>query len=252
MLLEQALEASDRVDGWLWCDEQILLYNMACQVPENEAIVELGTWMGKSTIMLAAGSMAGSGARINTVDVFEIRNDVGYDYSLYVTPDTEEYFSMFMSNMQDAGVESVVTPIRQSTVAAAKIWTGPAVRLIFIDANHEYEAVYSDFMAWLAHCKEGTWFLFHDYGTDYPGVTRFVDRLVLTGVLKNSRVVASMFLGQLAIVEPKWVKRRLAACPVWVPQLLRCVRQYGILRSVLRKLPGLIWRVARRRIGLQK
>ena len=58
--LADALAASDRAKGWLSLGEQTLLYQMARQVAAGGIIVELGSWNGRSTIMLAAGSLAES------------------------------------------------------------------------------------------------------------------------------------------------------------------------------------------------
>jgi predicted O-methyltransferase YrrM len=80
VLLGEALNASDKVDGWLTSNEQTLLYNLARKVPADKAIVELGAWLGKSTIMLAAGSTAGAKAHVYAVDFFELHGAVSEQY----------------------------------------------------------------------------------------------------------------------------------------------------------------------------
>ena len=45
----------DRVDGWLSRSEAAALFAAAAQVPDGEAIVEIGSWKGRSTVALARG-----------------------------------------------------------------------------------------------------------------------------------------------------------------------------------------------------
>ena len=44
------------IDGWLTVDEAIELYDLARSVPEQEpVVVEIGSWQGKSTVVLGKG-----------------------------------------------------------------------------------------------------------------------------------------------------------------------------------------------------
>ena len=225
MHLHKALDASSKVSRWLLPREQELLYTLAREVPPGKAIVELGAWLGKSTIMLAAGSMAGSRAPVYAVDFFALSGDAGYDYSIFLDSGSHDYLSMFLRNIRDSGLSSIVTPVKSSTVEAARTWTGPSVGLLFIDANHNYHAVLNDFQAWMGHCSLAARVLFHDYGlTGYPGVSRFVDRLLATRTLTRARVVESILQGELTITQVTHLSRRLAFCPAWFAWSLRRAR----------------------------
>jgi hypothetical protein len=166
--------------------------------------------------------MAGSRAAVYAVDFFAVSGDAGHDYSRYLDFGTHEYLSMFLKNIRDSGISSIVTAIMSSTVEAAETWTGPSVGLLFIDADHSYHAVLSDFLAWMGHCSLAARIIFHDYAwTPYPGVSRFVDRLLVTRTLTHARVVESILHGELTITEVTRLSRRLAFCPAWVARSLR-------------------------------
>jgi hypothetical protein len=166
--------------------------------------------------------MAGSRAPVYAVDFFASSGDVGFDYSRYLDFGTHEYLPMFLKNIRDSSLSSIVTPIKSSTVEAAKTWTGPCVSLLFIGANHNYHAVRSDFLAWMRHCSLAARVVFHDYAlTPYPGVSRYVDRLVVTRTLAHACVVESVLHGELTITEVARLSRRLAFCPAWFARLLR-------------------------------
>jgi len=167
---------------------------------------------------------------VYAVDFFSVIRDAGFDYSVHLDPGTQEYLSVFLKNIREAGLDAIVTPIKSSAVKAARSWTGPPVYLIFIDANHAYSAVRSDFLEWVRHCDLGARVVFHDYrNCAFPGVRHFVDRLIVSGILRNAEVVDSILLGTLAVKGLGSVKRRLALCPVWLPPSL------GLMTKVRRK-----------------
>jgi len=228
MLLSEALSVSNKVEGWLTEDEQRLLYRLAKEVPKGKAIVEIGAWMGKATIMLAAGSMAGSKAPVYAVDYFTLTSSVGHDYSVYLKEGTGDYLSIFLENIRNSGLSSIVTPIRSSTVKAAQSWTGPTAHLVFFDADHRYHAVQSDFLAWIDRCSLGAQVAFHDFNIpDYPGVGSFVNRLVITRIIRHGSLVDSIKYGEVAITDVVSVKRRLGYCPYVVAWLLNLIQRFA-------------------------
>lgn len=232
------MRASDAVHGWLHRDEQSALYRLASQVPADRAVVELGSWKGRSTVVLAAGSMSGSRAPIYAVDFFAVRGENESFVAEQQGGEAREYLPEFQQNMVRAGVAGVVTPIRDSTTDAARGWKGPPIALLFVDGDHEYASVRADFLAWVPHCAAGARVAFHDYHA-YHGVTRFVDQLLFTGVLSGAALAHSMLHGELAVAEPARIRRRLALCPAWLPPLVasasdvtrRAVRKAGKIVS---------------------
>ncbi|TIP29392.1 MAG: class I SAM-dependent methyltransferase [Mesorhizobium sp.] len=219
MRLEEALEKSRQVEGWLSAGEQALLYDLALSVPGDGAIVELGAWLGKSTIMLAAGSMQGSKPAVYSVDSFVPTGEGAPFYYSELRDRPQDYLPIFLTNIRNAGVSSVVKPVKSLTVEAAKGWAGPRVQLLFIDADHAYRSVRDDFLAWAEHCGRGSRVVFHDYGRF--GVSHFVDQLRLTKVITNVNVIDSALYGEVAVTGTLRVKRRLDLCPSLIPRFLK-------------------------------
>src|SRR5688500_2728947 len=56
------------VEGWFGLEEGRLLYRLAFEADPAGAIVEIGSWHGRSTIWLAAGAAAGRGASVIAID----------------------------------------------------------------------------------------------------------------------------------------------------------------------------------------
>ncbi len=79
----------------------------------------------------------------------------------------------FQKNMQEMNLADWVTPIVATSEEAVAEWNKP-IRLLFVDADHAYEAVKKDFENWSPHICPGGCVAFHDVG-DWPGVTRFYE-----------------------------------------------------------------------------
>src|SRR5262245_43229634 len=154
------LAVTDKVDGWLTPREGVFLYEAARQVTGAGAIVEIGSWKGKSTIWLASGSKRGRGAQVYAVDHHVGSPEHGLVWS----------FDEFKQNIANAGVESLVTPILKTSAEAAHEWKMP-IELLFIDAAHEYDAVKTDFLSWSPFLVKGATVAFHDttFGGTLPG-----------------------------------------------------------------------------------
>jgi cephalosporin hydroxylase len=64
---------------------------------------------------------------------------------------------------------------------AARAWNGGAIRLLFIDGDHRYEAVKQDFELWSPHVAAGGCVVFDDATEHYPGVVQFINELRADG-----------------------------------------------------------------------
>ena len=153
----------DAIEGWLGLGEGRRLAYLASTVPADQAIVELGSWKGKSTAYLAAGSKFGHRASVFAVDHW-----VGHPELQYLFPDpSTTTLPEFLRNMEWQGHLDIVTPISGKTADVGKTWTRP-IGLLFIDAAHEYEGVKEDFRVWSPFVGVGGWVAFHDSGAPGP------------------------------------------------------------------------------------
>jgi hypothetical protein len=210
MLLADAIAASQGSKAMLTSGEQRLLYELAREVPAGGTIVELGSWMGGSTIMLAAGSLSGPKAKVYAVDTFAIVGENSLEYASRVPADGGDYFARFQANIRRAGVESLVEPIRSLTVPGAQAWKGPPINLLFIDASHYFKDVARDFGAWAIHCAAGACCVFHDYEKlGAPGVKRFVNQAITRGLLQDVKIVDSIAYGTITTMDPRRIENGL-------------------------------------------
>jgi len=66
--------------------------------------------------------------------------------------------------------------LKVTSLKASKFFPKKYFDLVFIDADHQYEAVQDDIEAWLPLIKKGGFITGHDYGhKNFPGVKKAVD-----------------------------------------------------------------------------
>jgi len=66
--------------------------------------------------------------------------------------------------------------LKLSSFEASKLFDDESFDFVYIDADHRYEAVKADILAWLPKVKKDGWLCGHDY-SEKPGVTKAVDEL---------------------------------------------------------------------------
>lgn len=159
------------IQGWLNDMQGYALYRLAREGEGTGAIVEIGSWMGRSTAWLAAGSAARGREHVHAVDTFDggpaLKAD---DYPILKQQGTT--YHAFAENLENVGLFDHVEPIIADSRTAAARWDGRPIRLLFIDGDHSYEAVKADLEAWLPLVISGGYVVFDDVHEKYPGVQR--------------------------------------------------------------------------------
>jgi hypothetical protein len=159
--------------------ENIYRHIIAFTPPNSEEkYVEIGAWKGKS-ICYAAVEIINSGKNItiDSVDTWEgspgepvlMEDKSIVDGTLY---------DEFITNIES--VKHIVTPVRISSVEAAKQYADKSLFFVFIDGSHLYEAVKEDILAWLPKVKSGGFIGGHDIDQteEFNGVRKAVDELI--------------------------------------------------------------------------
>lgn len=162
--------------GYLRPVEGRKLAELASLVPTGQAIVEIGSYMGKSTCYLASGS---KGVKVYAVDLWELGNY----RARYKNP---KAFLAFKKQVADMGLTKKIVAVKGNSVKVAATWDKP-IGLLFIDANHQFEYVKADYEVWYKFVVPGGRIAFHDYkNPDYPtvvGVGYFIDQVIKSSSL---------------------------------------------------------------------
>ncbi len=158
----------DGVDGWLGPLEGRLLYRLAAAADPSGAIVEIGSWEGRSTIWLAAGAQAGRGARVVAVDPH-----VG----THLREPGRSTEQALRANLKRVGLAHRVDVRAETSEQAAGTWSG-GVSLLWIDGDHAYESARRDLELWEPHLLADAVVALHDTFV-FPGPERVVRELLV-------------------------------------------------------------------------
>ena len=150
-------------EGWMAPEEMKFLEDSAATFPD---VVEIGSWKGKSTGALLKGS-ASSGGTVCAVDHF---NGSPTDESEGFAT-VQDVYAQFMAHVGNA---SNLNVMRMSSKDAAPYFDTASVDMVFIDADHSYEACSRDIDMWLPKIKFGGQICGHDYDV-CSGVKQAVD-----------------------------------------------------------------------------
>ena len=162
--LSRDLMRTISAEGMVMPDECLLLMRMASEVRDG-AIVEIGSYRGRSTIALAIGSSRGARVPVYAIDPHEgFTGVLGARFG----PDDQ---TQFERNIERASIADLVVPVVETSTNASAGWKG-AIELLWIDGDHRYEAVRQDFELWSAFVSAGGRIAFDD--STVPGLGPYV------------------------------------------------------------------------------
>jgi predicted O-methyltransferase YrrM len=152
------MSALPDVEGWLSADQAERLAARAAALPAGAVIVEIGSFRGRSTIVLARA--APPDARVVAIDPHaggdrgpqEIAPDAGRG-------DADQ--AAFAANLRAAGVADRVRHVRRPSQAALGEVAGP-VDLLYVDGAHRFRPALQDLVRWGARVRPGGTMLIHD------------------------------------------------------------------------------------------
>lgn len=186
--LESAWQRARLVPGFLGENEARFLGTLAACTPNQGAIVEIGSFKGKSTVMLAkVASRYGQGP------VVAIDPHAGLSYLGTDTPHQDPTFDEFLASIKSAGVQQEVEIHRAFSRDVADHWNRP-IRLLWIDGDHSYRGCKEDFDLFSPYLAEGAVVAFHDSLNAFEGPIRvFVEE-----ILRSDRFGPSGFVHSIA------------------------------------------------------
>ncbi|MDX3849608.1 class I SAM-dependent methyltransferase [Streptomyces sp. AK02-01A] len=133
-------------------------------------LVEIGTYCGRSTLLLAAAAKE-AGTVAVTVDHHRGSEEQqpGWEYHdpTVVDPETGvmDTLPAFRRTLHRAGLEDQVIAVVGRSPQVAQVW-GRQVGLVFIDGGHTDEHANGDYEGWAPHLAEGGLLVIHDVFPD--------------------------------------------------------------------------------------
>ncbi|MGB7284415.1 MAG: class I SAM-dependent methyltransferase [Candidatus Acidiferrum sp.] len=187
-VLDDAWEEARKVSGHLAENEARFLGLLAACVPASGTIVEIGSFKGRSTVMLAkVASHYGCGAVAaidphNSPILLNIPTDPG-----------PSSYQDFLDNIRAAGVSEHVEARAAFSKDVASSWNRP-IRLLWIDGDHSYEGAKNDLDGFLPNLVPQGVVAFHDALNSFPGPIR----VFVEDVLHSDRFGPAGFVHSIA------------------------------------------------------
>ena len=157
-------------------EEVACLAALAGQVPGELRIVEIGSYQGGSTCVLALAAAHGGKNYVYAVDPHT--PFVGPRGGVYGPADLKKLYE----NITRLGLGEQICVASLPSTAAAKGWGTRDIGLLWIDGDHTYAGVRGDIEAWGEHVVAVGIIALHD--SDLPDVERAIDEALAAGVMR--------------------------------------------------------------------
>jgi predicted O-methyltransferase YrrM len=155
---EPVLTAIEPVDGWLTPAQARRLWDAARALGPEARIVEIGSFRGRSTIVLALAAADG-------VEVVAIDPHLGGDRGpreIEASPAVGNAdFAAFRANLERAQVATLVRHVRRRSQEALDSVSGK-IDLLFVDGAHRVRPARADLRWWGARVPTGGRLIVHD------------------------------------------------------------------------------------------
>lgn len=158
MSFGEALRAVDGVEGWMTEDQLKRLWDVASAVPTGGRLVEIGSFHGRSAIVLARAAPAG--AEVVAIDP-HAGSDRGPGEIAAEQSRGERDHAAFGANLAAAGVTENVRHVRLPSQDAHGS-VGGEIHLLHVDGAHRYSPARDDIADWGARVRPGGRMLIHD------------------------------------------------------------------------------------------
>ncbi len=159
----------DSIQGWFDFDD--IYVEQVKKARDGAVFVEVGAWLGRSTAFMCV-EIANAGRQIDFYVVDTWRgspSEVPHQAAVQLCGGSIR--ASFDENLDP--VRGYFRPMEMNSLEAASRFPDESIDFVFIDANHDYEAVVADIRAWAPKLRAGGVLAGHDIG--WSGVRRAID-----------------------------------------------------------------------------
>jgi predicted O-methyltransferase YrrM len=189
-VLDAAWKAAEPIPGFLGESEAQLLGTITACVPRAGAIVEIGSFKGKSTITLAKVAAHYGLGPVVAIDPHNFNN---VELEAHRTSPDASSYNEFLHNLDTAGVRELIEVHRAYSADIARGWNR-SISFLWIDGDHSYRGAKADFDGFIEHLLPGGVVAFHDALHEFAGPIR----VFVEDVLRSDHFGAAGFVQSIA------------------------------------------------------
>jgi MMP 1-O-methyltransferase len=203
-LTSRLFELADRVTGFMPADEGQALHDAALRYLDHGVAVEIGTYCGKSTVLLGAAAHARDSV-LYTVDHHHGSEEHQPGWEYHDTSLVDEVTGLFDTlptlrhTLDEAALDDTVVAVVGKSTVVARGWRAP-LQLLFIDGGHSEEAAQRDFDGWAKWVSAGGALIIHDVFPD-PRDGGQAPYQIYCRAVESGAFVERSVLGSMRVLE---------------------------------------------------
>lgn len=172
------------IPSWLGRQEALALASSCYSLPSRAVIVEVGSFLGKSAILLAGARKRRGIGRVHCIDPFDASGDA-FSLPVYralADADTRSLLERFRANIHQAGLTEWVEVHEGTAASIAAGWTEP-IDMLFLDGDQSPEGARLAYDLWAGFLKVGGIIALHNsneraYAPGHDGMRLLAAHLV--------------------------------------------------------------------------
>lgn len=179
---------AETIEGFLSPNEmRFLVLTGACPRAKG-TVLEIGSFKGRSTFILASAAALAGEDKIHAVDPLIAPSETDPDLGGEQSSEAD-----FRRNLEAHGVADSVEFHKDFSYRLAERWEGP-IRLLWIDGDHTHKGTKADLDGFLPHLSDGAIVAIHDVLHEFEGGVR----VFAEDILLSKQFGACGFVGSIA------------------------------------------------------
>lgn len=225
-VIDAAWEKTQRVPGFLLENEAKFLGLLAACTPAPGLIVEIGSFKGRSTVMLASVAAQYGLGPVVAIDPHNFNLSVAT-----ATASPASSYDEFVESLRVADVSQQVEFHHALSKDVSASWSRP-IRLLWIDGDHSYAGAKADFDGFMPHLNPNGIVALHDSLNLFPGPIRiFVEEVLHSAKFGPAGFVHSIAWAQFRPEDGAKFEKQRAALDQRARRLLPFVDAQAGLRT---------------------
>ena len=197
-------EFASYIKGFMHDDEALLLYQTALKAAEAGALLEIGSYCGKSAYFIGLACKEKNGI------LFSVDHHKGSEEQQpgqeYFDPDLFDEnanrintLPLFKKTIEQASLEEFVVPVVADSSVTGRMWSTP-LSMLFIDGGHSLDDVLEDYNTWKKHIIHNGFLVIHDIFSD-PAKGGQAPRIVYEKALDSGKYQKFAFEKTLGVLK---------------------------------------------------
>jgi len=174
-----------------------LLFTLAYMQNLEGDVVEIGSFLGKSTFFLGNAVKLSGNGKLFAIDHFKGNKNKENLYKVN-NDDLSDLEGIFRGNITRSELDDYVILINKSSRNASKEIKDNSVRLIFIDGDHSGKGVLNDIIFYRKKLKKNATIIFDDYNPEvFPDLVDVVNEFVSKEKIRRKYIMHTTYVVEL-------------------------------------------------------